>query len=111
MGKKVVIIISSSDREKALTGMMYAVNAHKHLWFEDVKLFFFGPAQKLVLTDKDLQKYLAEFMDLDGEAVTCKFITQRDGISDLSEKLGIKVEYVGEQISDLIKSDYIPMVW
>jgi len=111
MNNKVLVIISSSDKEKALTGMMYATNAHRNLWFEDVKLIFFGPAQKVVLSDKNVQKYLAEYIELDGEPVTCRFIAERDKITDKSKKLGIKVDYVGENISNLIKSGYTPMIW
>ena len=49
MTDKLVVIISTSDPEKALTGMMYAINTVKNHWMEEVKLFFFGPAEELLL--------------------------------------------------------------
>ena len=49
MEGKLVVIISTSDVKKARTGAMYAINALKHGWMEEVKIFFFGPAQDLLL--------------------------------------------------------------
>ena len=52
MGKKVIVIISTAEREKALVGVMYATNVLKNKWLEDVKVFFFGPFEKLVAEDQ-----------------------------------------------------------
>ncbi len=111
MSSKVVVIISTGEREKALTGMMYAYNCYSNMWMDDVKLIFFGPAQKLVLEDEEMGEYLAKYRELDGEAVSCKFITNRDGIGEESEKKGLIVDYVGEKISALLKNGYTPLIW
>jgi hypothetical protein len=106
MSDKVVVIISTSEAEKARTGMMYAVNAVLNNWMADVKLIFFGPAQELLLED-----FLIQFQQAEGKAVSCKFIVDRDEIDKETSALGVKSEYVGSMISDLIKDGYIPMVW
>lgn len=111
MKKNIVVIISTSEKEKALTGMMYAVNAFKNLWVKDVKLFFFGPSQKLLTEDEDIRNYLEKYIELDRDPVSCKFISDRDNLTDDLEKLGVKTEYVGEMISNLINSGYIPMIF
>jgi len=33
MSSKVMVIISTAEKAKALTGIMYAVNAQKNKWF------------------------------------------------------------------------------
>ncbi|MDA3938723.1 MAG: hypothetical protein PF693_05375 [Spirochaetia bacterium] len=111
MSDKVVVIISTSEAEKARTGMMYAVNAVLNNWMADVKLIFFGPAQELLLEDIVMKDFLIQFQQAEGKAVSCKFIVDRDEIDKETSALGVKSEYVGSMISDLIKDGYIPMVW
>jgi hypothetical protein len=111
MDGKLVVIISTSDAKKARTGAMYAVNALKFGWMEEVRIFFFGPAQDLLLEDAELQNYMKEYHSMEEEAVACKFISDRDEKSQKICALGIKVEYVGKMISDLINDGYVPMVW
>ena len=43
MASKVMVIVSTAEKEKALTGIMYAVNAQKNKWVDDIKVIFFGP--------------------------------------------------------------------
>ncbi len=111
MADKILVIISTAEREKALTGLMYAVNALKHGWMKEVQLFFFGPAEKLLLRDNHLQALVQEFQSLQGKPIACKFIAEREEIGDQIAELGVEVVYVGERISDLVKSGFVPMVW
>jgi hypothetical protein len=111
MSDKIVVIISTAEVEKARTGMMYAVNAVLKNWMSDVKLIFFGPAQELILEDIVMKDFLLQFQEAKGTAVSCKFIADRDENYKETETLGIKVEYVGSMISDLIKDGYVPLIW
>ena len=111
MEGRLVVVISTSDVKKARTGAMYAVNALKHGWMEEVKIFFFGPAQDLLLEDAELQKYMKEYEIMEGPAIACKYISDRDRKSEQICALGLKVEYVGKMISDYINEGYAPMVW
>jgi len=111
MNDKLVAIISSGEPGKARTGAMYAVNALKHGWMEEVKLFFFGPAEELLLKDQELQQLLKEYHAMEETAVACKFIADKEGTDERLAALGMQVEYVGKMISDLIKEGYTPMVW
>ncbi len=111
MSDKVLVIISTSDAEKARTGMMYAVNAVAQEWMTDVKLIIFGPAQHLFLEDQDLQERVALFGKVSGVPVACRFIADRDGITRRTEKLGMDVQPVGTIVSEHIKKGYVPMVW
>ena len=36
-----------------MTGIMYAVNAVKYKWLGDVRIIFFGPSERLILSDDD----------------------------------------------------------
>lgn len=111
MNSKLLIIISSGDAGKAHAGTTYAVNALKHAWMEEVKLFFFGPAEALLLSDKKLQALLTEYQNENETAIACKYVAEEGGISHEFAALDVPVQYIGEQISTLIKEGYTPMVW
>lgn len=111
MSDRIIAIISSAEPGKARTGAMYAVNALKYGWLEDVKLYFFGPAEALLLKDTELQQLLREYQQMEETAVACRFIAEREGTGEQIAGLGVQVEYVGKMISDLIKEGYTPMVW
>lgn len=110
MSDKVLVIIASGEEEKALTALMYAKNAIKYEWIPEVRVVFFGPAQALLINNKNVSESAAELARY-GKALACKFISDREGQSEGIEALGIEVQYVGEEISEMIKSGYAPMVW
>jgi len=110
MSDKALVIISTGEAEKALTGLMWSTNALRYGWMEDVRVVFFGPAQNLVLEDERV-KEMAQGLAEAEKPIFCKFLSDRDGNSAQLEKLGMDVQYVGNIIADLIKNGYVPMVW
>lgn len=110
MSTKLLVIIASGDREKVLTALMYAKNTIKYGWLEDVRVIFFGPSENLLVDDTDVTSSASELSGL-GKPVACKFLSDRDNISERIESLGITVDYVGTIIADLLKDGYTPMVW
>jgi hypothetical protein len=110
MSSKIVVIITSGEKAVVETALMYAKNTLKYNWMEDVKTILFGPSEQLVANDPELSKQVQEICSA-GEAIACKFISDNEGSSEPLSKLGVKIEYVGTIIADLIKQDYIPMVW
>ena len=109
--KKILVIISTSDPNKARAGMMYALNAKLQKWMEDVQLFFFGPSEQLVLEDQELQGLLQEFQQDGQQAVACRFIAEEEDSGRKLTEQGIEVDFVGSRISELIHQGYVPMIW
>lgn len=107
---KVIVVISTDEKEKALTGLLYATNALKKNWLEDVKVFFFGPFEKLVAQDKEVQEKVNELQKYSTPSA-CKFISDNDQITVSLETLGYEVDYIGVTISEFIKKGYVPMVF
>ncbi|MHA2042669.1 MAG: hypothetical protein ACW975_12490 [Candidatus Thorarchaeota archaeon] len=95
MSSKLLVIIATSDREKALTAMMYTANAIRYKW---------------IVEDAEVAARAEEVSEL-CETVACKFLSDRDETSEQTAELGIKVDYVGALISGLIKEGFTPMVW
>jgi len=110
MATKVMVIISTSEKDKALTGILYAKNAQKNKWVDDVRVIFFGPFENLVCEDDDVIQAASELLDYQ-TPIACKFLSDRSGVSDKLAESGFNVEYVGALISDSIKAGYVPMVF
>jgi hypothetical protein len=110
LSSKLLVIIATGDKAKALTGLMYAKNAIKREWLDDVKVVYFGPSEQLMYDDADVASAAIEIASM-GESYACKAISDRDGISEKIDGMGVRVEYVGTIISDYIKQGYVPMVW
>jgi hypothetical protein len=107
---KLLVIVATSDKEKALAALMYAGNALRRGWMDDVKVVFFGPSERLIVEDEEVSARAREISKAVG-SFACKAISDRQEISGEIEDLGVKVEYVGTIVSDFIKSGYVPMVW
>jgi len=110
LSSKILVIIATGDKGKALTGLMYAKNAVKKGWVEDVKVIYFGPSEQLLEQNKELAEAAIEVAAMCG-SYACKAISDREGISERIESMGVRVEYVGSIISEYINQGYVPMVW
>lgn len=110
MTSKIVVIISTGEKEKAFTGIMYATNAQKNKWIDEVKVVFFGPFENLMCEDEETADFASQLLDYE-TPVACKRLSDNAGISEKLKDMGYHVEYVGTIISDLIKSGYVPMVF
>lgn len=110
MNSKIVVIIASGDKETIQAGLMYAYNAKKKGWMEDVKVIFFGPSEKLAIQDEQISNKIKEMLP-QVEVFACKACSDDYDVSKELEELGVIVEYVGARQSDLIKDGYVPLVW
>jgi len=110
MASKIMVIISTAEKAKALTGVMYAVNAQKNKWVDEVKVVFFGPFENLVAEDEEVIAAASQLLEYE-TPIACKFLSDRDNVSPKLEELGYKVDYVGSMISAFIDEGYIPMVF
>ena len=111
MNDKLAIVLASGDPRVLEMGMMYARNAAKHGWMSDIKVFLFGPSETQVATDPSLRDMATSLIEQDLVPVACKYCSDKYSVSELLDKLGCNIEYVGEPISDAIKAGYVPMVW
>jgi hypothetical protein len=110
MAWKAVVIISTGEKEKALTGIMYAFNAQKNKWLDEVKVIFFGPFEDLLCEDEEVADFASQLLEHE-TPIACKRLSDNAGISGKLEELGYRVEYIGSIISNAIKDGYVPMVF
>jgi hypothetical protein len=110
MSSKVMVIISTAEKDKALTGILYAKNAQKNKWVDELRVIFFGPFENLVCEDDEVIQAASELLDYQ-TPIACKFLSDKSGTSDKLTELGFNVEFVGALISDSIKSGFVPLVF
>ena len=110
MSSKLLVLISTGEKEKAKTGLMYAHRTMGEGWMDEVKVLFFGPSERLLLEDEDVRK-MAQQIAIEEKPVACKTISGRERISAELEKHGMKVDYVDRMISNPIKEGFTPLVF
>lgn len=112
MANKVFALVSTADREVALeVGLIYPLNAAKKKWMEEVIVIFFGPSEKLAANDIEVQGKIKELLENGIEVIACKWCSDRMNITPLLENLGIRVEYVGSIITELIKGGWAQLTF
>lgn len=112
MATKLFVILSSADRDVALeVGLVYPLNAAKNHWMDDVKVIFFGPSEKIVAFDTEVQGRVKGLQEAGVEVMACKWCSDRMNITGVLEKAGIKVVYVGPIISQLIKDGWASLTF
>ncbi len=110
MSSKILVIISTGEAEKAATGLMYARNAIRFKWMDEVEVIFFGPSERLLVEDEKIINAVKDFPEFE-KTLVCKFLSDRDGISEKIGEMGLNVDYVGPIISGFINEGYIPLVF
>ncbi|MCL4478451.1 MAG: hypothetical protein M1381_05030 [Deltaproteobacteria bacterium] len=111
MKQKVLVIVSTENREKALGALVFVQNSLKNGRFEDLKLILFGPSEKLASADQALQSIIADIVSMKGNPIACKAISDMHNIGKELTSLGFKLEYVGDPIGQFINDGYLPMVF
>jgi hypothetical protein len=109
--KKLLIIIATDDREKALAALDLAVNSAESRHYEDIKLFFYGPSEKLISEDEELQGRLAALIQSGVNPFACVNLGERFEVTPKLEELGMSVVLIGREIADALGEDFIPLVF
>jgi hypothetical protein len=101
--EKLVVLWTSGDKEVAeKMVLMYTFNSKRFDWWKDITLVVWGPSQKVLVENKDMQDYVKKIMDQGTAVKACKGCSDMYGISDKLEELGVEVKYMGE-LTDYIK--------
>jgi hypothetical protein len=112
MATKLLVILSSGDREVALeVGLEYPLNAAKAKWMDEVKLIIFGPSEKIAAYDAEVRRKIDELRKAGIEVMACKWCADRMKITGILEEAGIKVVYVGPIISQLLRDGWASLAF
>jgi hypothetical protein len=104
---RLAVLWTSGDPDVAhRVAFMYAHNAKKAGWFDEVTLIVWGPSQRLLVDDKDLQAEV-KAMKADGILVeACIACAMGYGIVDELKALGITVRGMGVPLTNYLKDGW-----
>ena len=104
---RLAVLWTSGDPDVAhRVAFMYVHNAKKAGWFDEVTLIVWGPSQRLLVGDKDLQKKIKE-MQADGVVVeACVACAMSFGIVEELKSVGITVKPMGVPLTNYLKSGW-----
>lgn len=100
-------ILWTTDNEITTRNMvfMYAKNAKIQRWFSDVRIIIWGASSHLLANNKAIQNELNEVIRADVKVIACLACSDNLGITPIIKDLGIDVKYVGEDLTQILKSD------
>jgi hypothetical protein len=112
VSSKLAVIWTSGDPEVAHNvAFMYAHNAKRVGWFDEVTLIVWGPSQRNLVGDKKLQEKI-QAMQKDGVVVeACIACAMNYGIVEELKALGISVRGMGIPLTNYLKSDWKVLVF
>ena len=109
---KLVVVWSSADREVALHNVfMYTHNAKKNGWWDEVRLLLWGPSDRLLVEDEELQTGVQAMMADGVEVLACKACSDRLGVTEELEALGVNVFYVGTALTEMLKEGWTTLTY
>jgi hypothetical protein len=99
-------ILWTTDNKDTVLHMlvMYATNSRLNGWWQKVNLIIWGASAKLVGTDTQIQAEVLEMLNHGITIEACKACTDNLGVTDKLTALGVNVRYMGEALTDYLKS-------
>jgi len=109
---RLAVLWTSGDADVAhRVAFMYTHNAKKVGWFDEVTLIVWGPSQRILVGDKELQAKV-KAMQEDGVIVeACIACAMEYGVVDQLKALGITVRGMGVPLTNYLKSDWKVLVF
>ncbi|BCR36207.1 DsrE family protein [Mariniplasma anaerobium] len=86
--------------------LLYTINAQKRGWFDQVNIIVWGSPAKLIIENKRIQELVKEAMAIGVNVSGCLHCAQELGVDKELEAMGIKLEYKGIPLTELIKGDH-----
>ena len=104
---RLAVLWTSGDPEVATkVAFMYTLNAKRQGWFDEVTLIVWGPSAKLLSENAELQEAVVGMAEEGVDVVACKACADSYGVSEVLARLGVEVKYMGQPLTEMLKSDW-----
>lgn len=100
-------ILWTTDNKETFFNMlsMYAINAKKRGWWQEVNVIIWGASSKLAGTDTEVQAKIVEMMAQGVTVEACLACAENLGVSESLSNLGVNLRYMGQPLTDYLKAD------
>ena len=103
-----VVLWASGDPEVALKMVfMYTLNCKLQGWWNEVTLIVWGPSAKILSENPQLQRVIQKMKDAGVILEACKACADLYHVTPKLKELGINVKYMGQPLTDYLKSDKV----
>lgn len=103
-----VVLWTSGDPEVALKMVfMYTLNCKLQGWWDEVTLIVWGPSAKILSENTELQTAIGKMKNAGIILEACKACADLYHVSPKLEDLGINVKYMGQPLTEYLKSDKV----
>jgi hypothetical protein len=103
-----IVLWASGDPEVALKMVfMYTLNSKLQGWWNEVTLIVWGPSAKILSENIQLQKSIQKMKETGVILEACKACADLYHVSPKLKELGIDVKYMGQALTDYLKSDKV----
>lgn len=100
------ILWTSGDPDVAMKMVfMYAQAAKRNNWWKQVEFIVWGPSSKLTSENMEIQGEIKKMINAGINVEACKACADMYGVSEKLIDLGIDVKYMGEPLTDILKSN------
>jgi hypothetical protein len=100
-----LVLWTTGDRITALDmALMYGLNAKVKDWWDEVTVLIWGASQTLAVEDPEVRDKVAELGYAGVRVVACRKCAENLGLQDQLTEMGCEVFYVGEFLTDWLKS-------
>ncbi len=84
---------------------MYAFNGKKKKWWDEIEIIIWGSPAKLVAKNKEIQEHIRRLIDNNVKISACKACADQLKVTKKLKDQNIEVEYLGESLTNIIKSN------
>lgn len=100
-------ILWTTDNEITIRNMvfMYAKNAKIQRWFDEVKIIIWGASSYKLTETEWIQSEIKDLIYAGIEVVACLACSDNLGITPKLKDLGIDIRYVGQELSEVLKTN------
>jgi len=103
--ENLAVLWTSGNPEVAhRVAFLYTLTAKKQEWFKGVTLIVWGPSQRLLAADKEIQAYVKKMQEAGVVVEACVNCAEAYGIVDTIKALGIEVKPMGVPLTRFLKS-------
>ncbi len=100
-------ILWTTDNKEVFLQMvsLYALKSKNNNWWDQVNLIIWGPSAKLAAEDTQVQTELFELREIGVTIEACRACTDNYGVTKKLEKFGVRIDYLGEDLTSYLKND------
>ncbi len=113
MKEKKLVILWTTDHKEVVLNMllMYASNSMMRDWWKKITIIVWGPSQKLVANDVQIQGEILNMQHHEIQFEACKDCADNYDLTDRLERMGFDVKYMGESLSNYQKDENVVMMY